>query len=59
VAFLDLFAPYSRKTLGKIAKMIEKREGQLSFLIPESLAGKRLEALHWEDVELILQARML
>ncbi|MDR2540693.1 MAG: hypothetical protein LBD11_02695 [Candidatus Peribacteria bacterium] len=35
VEFLDFFSPYSRKTLGKIAKMVEKKEKH--FSIPEVL----------------------
>ncbi|MDR0606929.1 MAG: hypothetical protein LBG52_00930, partial [Candidatus Peribacteria bacterium] len=52
--FLEVFAPYSRKTLGKIAKMQEKREGKNTFFIPKHLAGKRLEALRREELEEIL-----
>jgi 16S rRNA (adenine1518-N6/adenine1519-N6)-dimethyltransferase len=53
VEFLDLFSPYSRKTLGKIAKMIEKKEKY--FPIPEHLQGKRLEELSRSEVALILK----
>ena len=53
--FLNLFAPYSRKTLGRIAKMIEKKqEGGEVFVIPESLAKKRLEELTWDDIAQII-----
>ena len=53
--FLNLFAPYSRKTLGRIAKMIEKKqESREVFVIPESLAKKRLEELTWDDVAQII-----
>jgi 16S rRNA A1518/A1519 N6-dimethyltransferase RsmA/KsgA/DIM1 with predicted DNA glycosylase/AP lyase activity len=52
VRFLDVFAPYSRKTLGKIAKMA-KKDGK-HYCIPESLAKKRLEELGWDDLETIL-----
>ena len=53
--FLNLFAPYSRKTLGRIAKMIEKKqEGGEVFVIPESLAKKRLEELTWNDIAQII-----
>lgn len=53
--FLNLFAPYSRKTLGRIAKMIEKKQvDSPTFLIPEALAKKRLEELDWDDVAQII-----
>ena len=41
IRFLDLFSPYSRKTLWKISKMINKK--WISFTIPENLSNKRLE----------------
>ena len=43
IRFLDLFSPYSRKTLWKISKMISKKWG--SFVVPENLSNKRLEEL--------------
>lgn len=52
--FLNLFSPYSRKTLGKIAKMIEKK-GTWSYKIPEALHMKRLEELSRENLWEILQ----
>lgn len=51
--FLNLVSPYSRKTLGKISKMIEKRLG-ISLKIPEPLLGKRLEELGRSDLLEIL-----
>ncbi|MDR0651118.1 MAG: hypothetical protein LBG59_07155 [Candidatus Peribacteria bacterium] len=54
VSFLDDVSPYSRKTLGKIAKMLEKKG--IVYCLPERFASKRLEALDWEDVEVILPA---
>lgn len=53
IEFLDLFSPYSRKTLWKISKMIAKKWG--SFTIPKHLEGKRLEELDWNQLEEILQ----
>lgn len=53
-AFLNHFAPYSRKTLGKIAKMREKK-GKSDYQIPPELQGKRLEELSWEDLEKVLK----
>jgi 16S rRNA A1518/A1519 N6-dimethyltransferase RsmA/KsgA/DIM1 with predicted DNA glycosylase/AP lyase activity len=38
ITFLDVFAPYSRKTIGKIAKMTGTH-----FVVPDHLASKRLE----------------
>jgi hypothetical protein len=62
VEFLDAFSPYSRKTLGKIAKMREKHRStavpdatNTSFIIPERLTGKRLEELDWTEIEEILK----
>ena len=52
--FLDLFSPYSRKTLSKISKMISKKWG--SFVIPENLSNKRLEELDWIQLEEIFIA---
>jgi hypothetical protein len=46
---LDLFSPYSRKTLWKISKMISKKWG--SFVIPENLSNKRLEELDRVSLE--------
>lgn len=51
--FLNLFSPYSRKTLWKISKMIEKKWGK-SYNIPEVLLKKRLEELSWEQLEEII-----
>lgn len=51
--FLNDFAPYSRKTLWRITKMLQKK-GNTRFSIPEALQGKRLEELDWEMVKLIL-----
>ena len=51
--FLNLFSPYSRKTLGKISKMIEKK-WNWSYKIPENLQMKRLEELGWNDLWLII-----
>lgn len=69
VEFLELFAPFSRKTLGSISTMLDKRfaiktsvgrdEGasydkMIKFVIPESLKKKRLEELSWKNLESIL-----
>jgi hypothetical protein len=54
IRFLDLFSPYSRKTLWKISKMISKKWG--SFVIPENLNNKRLEELNWTQLEEIFIA---
>ncbi len=52
-AFLNLFSPYSRKTLWKISKMNEKKWKNW-FSIPSELQGKRLEELDWESLKIIL-----
>lgn len=49
IKFLDLFSPYSRKTLSKISKMLSKK--WVSFVIPENLSNKRLEELNWTQLE--------
>ena len=49
IRFLDLFSPYSRKTLWKISKMLTKKWG--SFAIPENLSNKRLEELDRVSLE--------
>ena len=54
IRFLDLFSPYSRKTLWKISKMISKKWG--SFVVPENLSNKRLEELDWSQLEEIFIA---
>jgi hypothetical protein len=53
IEFLELFAPFSRKTLGAIQKMIKKKSGML-FEIPESLQKKRLEELDWTHIQQII-----
>ena len=53
VEFLELFAPFSRKTLGAIQKMIQKKS-DIFFEIPTSLSSKRLEELAWDDLTTIL-----
>ena len=42
VDFLELFAPFSRKTLGAIQTMLKKKSVSF-FIIPKSLQKKRLE----------------
>ena len=54
IRFLDLFSPYSRKTLWKISKMLTKKWG--NFVIPENLSNKRLEELDWSQLEEIFIA---
>ena len=50
---LNLFSPYSRKTLGKISKMIEKK-WNWSYKIPENLQMKRLEELWRNELWMII-----
>jgi len=64
VEFLELFAPFSRKTLGAISKMIDKRfadkssssthDKMIKFDIPQHLQKRRLEELDWNQIEEIL-----
>ncbi len=62
VAFLDVFSPFSRKTLGAIQTMIDKRLARtdvshstlVTYTIPEIFKKKRLEELSWNDIEQIL-----
>ena len=49
IEFLELFAPFSRKTLGAIQKMIQKKS-DIKFIIPQSLQKKRLEELDWVNI---------
>lgn len=58
IEFLELFAPFSRKTLGAISKMIKKKSDKISFEIPISLSSKRLEELTWADLTLILSKNL-
>jgi 16S rRNA (adenine1518-N6/adenine1519-N6)-dimethyltransferase len=53
LSFLEDFAPYSRKTLWAIARMIQKKQ-QKDRNIPIEIKGKRLEELSWWDIEHIL-----
>ena len=58
IEFLELFAPFSRKTLGAIATMLQKHWGREEerkiFSIPENLKKKRLEELSWDELIIIL-----
>lgn len=49
-AFLNLFAPYSRKTLWRIAKLLEKQGNCLAFDFSEEVKRKRLEELSWQEL---------
>lgn len=68
VEFLELFAPFSRKTLGAIQTMLTKRlvvkdssrkdkfsssDTMMKYIIPEILQKKRLEELSWNDLIMI------
>ena len=53
--FLNLYAPYSRKTLGRISKIIQKNEESEAFSLPEELLSKRLEELSREDIKKIIK----
>ena len=53
IEFLELFAPFSRKTLGAIQKMIQKKS-DINFDVPVSLQKKRLEELDRTQIQQIL-----
>ena len=53
VEFLDMFAPFSRKTLGAIRTMINKKSACV-FVIPEELKKKRLEELDFDELAQII-----
>ena len=48
--FLEVFAPFSRKTIGKIAKMTKTH-----IVVPEDIASKRLEDCGVADVMRIVE----
>ena len=53
-SFLQRVSPYTRKTLGKIQKLLLRRGEQL--FLPEGYHSSRLEALSWEDITCIVEA---
>ncbi len=53
IQFLDMFAPFSRKTLGAIQTMINKKS-DCTFIIPPALQKKRLEELSFEELAEII-----
>lgn len=53
VEFLELFAPFSRKTLWAIQTMLRKKS-EISFVIPEKFKKKRLEELDRSHIRDIL-----
>ena len=70
VEFLELFAPFSRKTLGAIQTMLNKRfaikapvgrdkipsgDKMIKITIPEYLQKKRLEELDRTQIQQILE----
>lgn len=54
LAFLDDFAPYSRKTLRSIATMLKKKKWK-ERIIPDKFGGNRLSELWWEELWEILK----
>lgn len=48
--FLELYAPFSRKTLWAIEKILIK-QNKKTFSIPEDFKKHRLEELNWNDIE--------
>ena len=53
IQFLEMFAPFSRKTLWAIRTMVNKKSG-CPFVIPITLSKKRLEQLFFEELTTIL-----
>ena len=52
---LEHLLGFARKTIGKIGKMQTKKGHPI--VIPESLAGKRMEDLTWGDMSVLLSAQ--
>lgn len=52
IEIIDCMSQYSRKTIGKVSKIVAKRGKYLS--IPESLQSKRLEELKREEISKII-----
>lgn len=50
--FIDLYAPFSRKTLGAITTMLKKKKN-IPYAIPEKISKKRLEELSLEDLQFL------
>jgi len=55
VDFLDNFSGFTRKTLGKIQKILSKK-WTTKFIIPKDMQSKRLEELSFGDIETILKS---
>lgn len=53
--FLDIYCPFSRKTLNAIQKIAAK-QNKKSYNIPENLLNKRLEELSLNDISQIFQS---
>ncbi len=54
--FLDIYSPFSRKTLNAIQKISIKQEKKL-YIIPEKLQKKRLEELSFLDIKEIFDSK--
>lgn len=52
LVFLDLYSPFSRKTLWAIDKIL-KKQNKYTFSIPDNLLKKRLEELSWENLNFL------
>jgi hypothetical protein len=52
INLLNLFSPYSRKTLGRINNLLKKRG--LNININDSVRLKRFEKLTWEDIFILI-----
>lgn len=56
VDLLNLFSPYTRKTLGKIRNILEKN--WKNIYIKDSIKQKRFENLSWENISSIIKNLM-
>lgn len=54
--FIDIYSPFSRKTLNAIQKITTK-QNKKNYNIPENLLSKRLEQLNLDDIKQILAIR--
>lgn len=54
IFLLDNISMYKRKTLWKIWKMCKDKNELFNFILPDELAGKRIEELGREEMERIL-----
>ncbi|UFX82877.1 ribosomal RNA small subunit methyltransferase A [Candidatus Absconditicoccus praedator] len=54
INLLELISGYKRKTIGKIIKLLEKKDKFIKVDLPEDIKNKRLEELSWEEIKKII-----